>query len=517
MYLQTRRRPRRRRSSPVRVVILLILIGAGVYLIVGLEQEEIENPFAAPPTPTRSALSYALDGDEYYTQGDLTQAIAAYRQALALDPDDPLLHVALARLLVFDGQPEEGVQRAEEAVEVAPDNARAWAVLALAYDWSGRAGEAIDAGERAVELDPALAEAHAYLAEAYADGMRWADAMEVIETAVQLDESSVDVHHSFGWVLETQGDYQGAAEEYDRAIELQPNLSHLYIAAGRNYAWLDDLETAIDRYRRATEIEPDDPGGYDRLGWAYCINGDRERARMSLEDAIEVDPEFASAYGHMAACYWRYRDWESAIQYFEPAIDLAFRAARRETDAFFVAVHETEDDGVGRSLGEVLRGEFVYVAAEDSGGSELLQAELTPVDPEDEIWGGSGGTVTLDVRSGVCTVELTGLPLPGDAQALVGWFDGLNALDGEPLTTGPLDVEADGSASLEMPADWVEGPPIDHLYTLGLCYFYMDECDDAYPLFYAALQMNPNERNAWEGIGYCDTRAAEVAEEGEEQ
>ena len=515
MYLRTRRRPRRRRSSPIRVLILLGLIGAGVYLIVGLEQEQIENPFAPPPTPTRSALSYALDGDGFYAQGDLEDAILAYEQALTLDPADPLLHTSLARMLVFDGDVAQGVERAEQAIALAPDNARAWAVLALAYDWSGRVAEAIDAGERAVELDPALAEAYAYLAEAYADGMRWADGMEAIETAARLDELSVDVHHSFGWVLETQGDYQGAAEEYDRAIELHPNLAHLQVAAGRNYAWLDDLDTAVDRYQRAIEIDPDDPGGYDRLGWAYCINGDRERAKMSLEQAIEVDPEFATAYGHLAACFWRYRDWESAIEYFEPAIDLSFRAARREADAFYVSVHEVEEEEIGRSLGEVLRGGFSPVPTEPGDAGERLEAVLSPVDPEDEIWAGAGGTVTLDVRGGEYSVELTGLAIPGEGEVLVGWFDGLNALDGEPLSTGVLDVRNNGSVSLQLAADWVEGPPIDYLYTHGLCFFYMNQCEEAYPLFYAALMIDPDEYNAWEGINLCDALALEGSGEAE--
>ena len=69
-----------------------------------------------------------------------------FEQALTLDPADLLLHTSLARMLVFDGDVAQGVERAEQAVALAPDNARAWAVLALAYDWSGRGAEAIDAG-----------------------------------------------------------------------------------------------------------------------------------------------------------------------------------------------------------------------------------------------------------------------------------------------------------------------------------------------------------------------------------
>ena len=38
------------------------------------------------PTPTRSAASYVEEGDRYYREGRLDKAIAAYREALKLDP-----------------------------------------------------------------------------------------------------------------------------------------------------------------------------------------------------------------------------------------------------------------------------------------------------------------------------------------------------------------------------------------------------------------------------------------------
>ena len=50
---------------------------------------------------------------------------------------------------------------------------------------------------------------------------------------------------------------------------------------------------------------------------------------------------------------------------------------------------------------------------------------------------------------------------------------------------------------------WIEGCPLEYFYTLGLAYFYVDECDRAYPLFNAALQIEPEEPNAIEGIRLC--------------
>ena len=59
---------------------------------------------------------------------------------------------------------------------------------------------------------------------------------------------------------------------------------------------------------------------------------------------------------------------------------------------------------------------------------------------------------------------------------------------------------------------WNLGPPIEHFYTLGLAYFYMAECEKSYTLFDAALQIDPEEVNALEGIRLC--QEAETEEEG---
>ncbi len=100
------------------------------------------------------------------------------------------------------------------------------------------------------------------------------------------------------------------------------------------------------------------------------------------------------------------------------------------------------------------------------------------------------------------------MPPLSSGQAYVGWFDGLDALNGYPFGTGPLRVGADGRLQAEWKAEPVHGPRIEHYYTLGLCYFYMAQCERAYPLFNAALQMDPEETNALEGIRLCQEAEA---------
>lgn len=495
MYIRPRKR---RRSNPWRVLFLLILIAGALYGYTLIQRRQIENPFVPTPTPTRSAYSYRDEAETQYIQGDLDGAIQAYEQAIRLAPDDVNLYVPLTRLLVLKGRPDEAVDWGEKGVDVAPESAPAWAVLGLAYDWVGRVPEAIEACLRAVELDPAYAEAYAYLAEAYTDDGRVEKGLEAAQKALELAPRSVDAHRAYGYVLEHLGNWSGAIEAYQKALEVHPYLVHIYLDIGRNYLALADTASALQAFQRAVELDPKRPDALDQLGWTYFAIQDYELAQSYLEQAIEADPNYAPAYGHLATTYWVRRNYESAIPNFEKAIDLAYQAARRKAYGFSITVESAQEPLLYPSPDVALEGELVW-------GNEQRTRLAATLEPSIFLEGKerAGGRLSLDVVSGRYILSAHGLlALPAD-QVYVGWFHGLERLDGTSFSTGPLPLATDGSVEFEGTAEPVRGPRIEHFYTLGLCYFYMARCEQAYPLFDAALQIDPQEPNALEGIRLC--------------
>ncbi|RME90506.1 MAG: tetratricopeptide repeat protein, partial [Anaerolineae bacterium] len=106
-------RRRRRRVNWFWVTILTLLIAAGVYfdrVIV----PTIPPPFVPTPTPTRDPESYLTEAEALFEQGKLLQAIDVYKEAIRVRPDDPTIHVALARVQVFAGQYEDAQVSAED-------------------------------------------------------------------------------------------------------------------------------------------------------------------------------------------------------------------------------------------------------------------------------------------------------------------------------------------------------------------------------------------------------------------
>jgi tetratricopeptide (TPR) repeat protein len=450
------------------------------------------------PTPTRTAYSCLFEADDLYWEGDLKEAIALYERAIELRPDPVEPYVALARLLVLEGQTVEAVERAEAATEKAPQNAQAWAVLGLAYDWHGEFEEAIRACERALQLAPDLAEAHAYLAEAYIDSGRWLEAVESAETALKLDKESVDVQRNYGYVMEAQGNYARAVEAYQSALAVHPNLALLHIAVGKNYQALERDDAALESFQRAVEVDPRSAEAYYRLGRAYYDRGEPDKARDYLKTATQVDPEFGPAFGYLAFTYWTRRNYEDAIPNLERAIMLESRAARRRARRFLLSVENRHGETNSPSSQVVMSGEFEPVSLERT---DTFRAPLTPT-ASDVAWQGATGFVTLDTRTGVFTVTLEAMPATRPDHAYVGWIEGVRNLSGSPLHTEPLRLD-EGRLADHFEATWVEGPRIDYFYTLGLAHFFLDECDKAYPLFEAALQIDPSDPNPRRGIQLC--------------
>ena len=96
-----------------------------------------------------------------------TEAMDAYRRALALDPGHADAHVNLGRLLQESNRAPEAVLQYREALRLNPSHATAAFNLGTALEDLRKPSEAIAAYRRAVALDERLADAHYNLSRLY--------------------------------------------------------------------------------------------------------------------------------------------------------------------------------------------------------------------------------------------------------------------------------------------------------------------------------------------------------------
>src|SRR5262249_35948687 len=117
----------------------------------------------AQPTPQimlRSPAAYFQRGTDLYQKGQLAEAIAAFRQCVALQPEFPNARYNLGVVLGDAEQYEEAVACLQEVIKAEPERAEAYNSLGYLASRQRQPHQAIAYYERALELNPRYAQAH---------------------------------------------------------------------------------------------------------------------------------------------------------------------------------------------------------------------------------------------------------------------------------------------------------------------------------------------------------------------
>jgi tetratricopeptide (TPR) repeat protein len=354
MNLYPKRGLFRRRDDPniYRMFFWITLILGGIWLVRSLKNGDIKQPFQSTPTPTRFAVSYALEGDAQFTAGKLEDAITAYREAVKGDPSNAQLLAQLARIQIYSSamlvkdatikaRLEEGLASAKQAVDLAPDNSFAHSIYAFALDWNANPTLVTDDREiqkllskaeneavRALQLDNTNTLALAFYAEILVDEQKWTQAEQYIQQALDRDSSLMDAHRVHAYVLESLGEYTLAIEAYDRAIAITPNMTFLYLRAGANYRRLafdspnetvqtelyeKSLEYFAQTARINEQLKVRDPVPYISIAKTYSQMGQFFIAIRNVQKTIEFQPDNPVLYGELGVLYHKNRNYETGI------------------------------------------------------------------------------------------------------------------------------------------------------------------------------------------------------------
>jgi tetratricopeptide (TPR) repeat protein len=127
------------------------------------KKREQSEPAAAPET----AEAWYTHGCDLEVDEDLDAAMAAYRQALKIDPKLPDAHLNLGRLLHEIGDLTAAEKHYRAAFEAQPDEPTAAFNLGVVLQDLGRLADAAAAYEKVLALDGRFADAHYNLAGLY--------------------------------------------------------------------------------------------------------------------------------------------------------------------------------------------------------------------------------------------------------------------------------------------------------------------------------------------------------------
>ena len=339
-----------------RIAVLIAFIIGGLLLIQLQQSGQVQPLFLPTPTPTRTALTYAAEGEAHFSAGDLVRAITAYQRATELNPGDARLWADLARIQVYSSDllptAQERIARLAEArasieagITADPEDAFAQAVRALVYDWSAAAefrtaltpGDFVyvqammdDSGEMSARIIEPADTAEAGAEEVAEEGqVAFSGVIEVIgEDAWTIGGRSVSISPST--IIRNVNRREQFLNEAEaaavRARQLDPNskLALAYYAEvlvdQQSFAQaLDIAQAAVEAIAGTENTDPYDMDVHRVYGTVLENYGLYASAINEYVNAAEISPNLTFLYIRIGANYRRLLDYDRALEYFDIA------------------------------------------------------------------------------------------------------------------------------------------------------------------------------------------------------
>jgi adenylate cyclase len=233
-------------------------------------------------------LQLVSEGGDF-EEGKLRAALAAFDQAIHLDPDYAWAYIGRARAL---------------------NNISAASIAKVGERASVR-DQALKAGEQAVALAPQLGEAHLVVAVTRAYSLDLAGAAPEYERALRLAPGSAFVQISFAWFSTALGHFDSALQAAHRAVALDPQDVRTHTDLGATLLFARRYDEALVAFHDARLLDPGSHWIEFNTVQILLASGQPERARQDCESpSTPLDED------------WRHY-----------CLALAYHALGRQTDA----------------------------------------------------------------------------------------------------------------------------------------------------------------------------------------
>ncbi len=227
------------------------------------------------------------------------EAIVAWRQVLATDPEDAVASRSLAAALLATGDLEEAAAQTRKTREVEL--------------------------HKEVENHPGNQEPHNELGVLLLDGGQPAEALAELRQAVALGPGSAAAHTNLGRALAAAGEPERARAELEQAVQLQSGYAPAHYQLGVVLASEGKMVEAVGHWREAVKCDPADPQAQEALAAALYAQGETAEALAHWRSAIDLAPTDAAALRQ--AAWILATSSQASLRNGPEALALAVRAA----------------------------------------------------------------------------------------------------------------------------------------------------------------------------------------------
>ena len=286
-------------------------------------------------TPRETSTEHRRRGNRFLDEGKLPEALACYRQAVALDPHSPDARTSLGFALQQSGELEAAQAALEQALALQPDSfdaayllgqictsrqqpsraAAYWeTALGLQPDFEPLYGELCQALFQAGALDkarstiasgiqrfPQNASFQLFLGNIHFHQKDWGIANAAYAQALRLDPALPQAYGNLATIFQNQEDWQQAVAHFDKALDLDGRQASFHIGRATCLFKLGQVDAAVAGFLMVISIHPDAADAHQNLGYIYLQLARNAESETHTRKALSINPRDANALNNLGA------------------------------------------------------------------------------------------------------------------------------------------------------------------------------------------------------------------------
>ncbi|GAC1546256.1 MAG: hypothetical protein NVS2B7_21320 [Herpetosiphon sp.] len=239
-------------------------------------------------------------------QPDLAAADTALHRAVTLAPGRQSAHVALARLLMQEGQSAAAVKEFQAAVAINSNDPLVYRQLGELLLQSGQRGPAADSFRRSLRLAPNSHESHHGLATAYLAQNRLDDAQAEEQKTLELAHNNYTLAEiGLGDIERARGHLDLAVKHYEKALTQDPAVAGAFYGLGAVALKQNVPELALRHFEHGLAANPNDSRLLLGSAAAQLQNGNPAAAEQIYRQTLALNPTSAAAYAGVGQALWK--------------------------------------------------------------------------------------------------------------------------------------------------------------------------------------------------------------------
>ncbi|MFA5417094.1 MAG: tetratricopeptide repeat protein [Bacteroidales bacterium] len=195
---------------------------------VNMSEATVKTGGGQEPTPEekeknlqkRRAKTAFNNGMQYYQQGELDEAIKAFKNVLELDENNDKAYYNIGKIYAMQNQPDLALSYYQDAVKYNPNDSASLVGIGMIYFNKGDLQKANNYYNQAIQVAPKYALAY----------------------------------YNRGTVNGQMKNYQASLSDLDNAIKFEPNNDKSYMNRGLAYFYLNDRDKACIDWEKAAEM-----------------------------------------------------------------------------------------------------------------------------------------------------------------------------------------------------------------------------------------------------------------------